>query len=362
MKITKSSAFKKHLKRSLSISLLGLSASVLFSPAIHSAEPVTAPKLTSAASKPLKALSDPLLSVDMNRAKIVSQVVSRWQGDVATAKRGDFSAELAGLRADQLLAVSLAASFDGVLDVLDGQTSSKQPVGGLSLIQASKSGSQTKALGDAAIDLAYTPLTPCRLLDTRTGQTSALGQLGGTFTPNTVRSIVPAGACGIPAAGVKNLFVGFTTINNTPNSGGFLSLLGPGAPLTTSNDIFNIGAQLSSGSSTVPTGTAGQFDIFVATAIHMSSSISSAISPPPPAEISPIVSVAVMCSQSPTPIQRITVRHYAPSALALPVGVLAYGVHMQAAASASTEPQALAAMVYSVSHLGQDTAYIRRET
>ena len=65
---------------------------------------------------------------------------------------------------------------------------------------------------------------------------------------------------------MKNLFVGFTTVNNTPNSGGFLSLLAPAAPLATSVDIFNIGTILSAGNATVPTGAAGQFDVFVATA------------------------------------------------------------------------------------------------
>jgi Chaperone of endosialidase len=243
--------------------MFGVAASSFVAPAINAAGLSAPPKITVAAVLPAEVLSDPLLSVDMNRTQIVSQLVKRWQGEIANSKVANFKAEAGGLRADQLLSAAAATRFDDVLDILDSQVKSSPRLGALTSLQG---GSLAKSVGDANADLAYTPLTPCRLLDTRTGQTSALGQLGGTFTPNTVRNIVPAGVCGIPAAGVKNLFVGFTTINNTPNSGGFLSLLGPGAPLTTSNDIFNIGAQLSSGSGTVPTGTAGQFDIFVATA------------------------------------------------------------------------------------------------
>jgi Chaperone of endosialidase len=248
---------------SRAMSMFGVATILFVAPAINAAGLSAPPKMTVATVLPAEVLSDPLLSVDMNRTQIVSQLVKRWQGEIANSKVANFKAEAGGLRADQLLSAAAATRFDDVLDILDSQVKSSPRLSALTSLQG---GSLAKSVGDANADLAYTPLTPCRLLDTRTGQTSALGQLGGTFTPNTVRNIVPAGVCGIPAAGVKNLFVGFTTINNTPNSGGFLSLLGPGAPLTTSNDIFNIGAQLSSGSSTVPTGTAGQFDIFVATA------------------------------------------------------------------------------------------------
>ena len=260
-------------RRALAVSLFGLSAGIFISPLISAAEATAMPKAIDMAAAIAKTRPDPLLSIDMNRANIVSGLAARWQGDTANGKRANFKAELAGLRADQLLTISRMDSFEDIADLLDGQATGTQTRGALSTLSATQTGGKASGeastrlvLGDPTTDLAYTPLTPCRLFDTRSGQTSALGQLGGTFLPNTVRSIVPAGACAIPGTGVKNLFVGFTTVNNTPNSGGFLSLLAPGAPLTTSVDIFNIGAILSAGNATVPTGAAGQFDVFVATA------------------------------------------------------------------------------------------------
>lgn len=260
-------------KKVLVISLFGFSAGICTSPLISAAEASATPKAVDMAAATTNARRDPLLAIDMNRANIVSGLVTRWQGDVAIGKRANFKAELAGLRADQLLAVSEMDNPLDVSDLLDAHATATPTRGALSTLGVSKTGGKTPgeastglAVGDASTDLAYTPLTPCRLFDTRTGQTSALGTLGGTFLPNTVRSIVPAGTCAIPATGVKNLFVGFTTVNNTPSSGGFLSLLAPAAPLTTSVDIFNIGSILSAGNATVPTGAAGQFDVFVATA------------------------------------------------------------------------------------------------
>ena len=239
----------KTWKKVLAISLVGFSAGIFTSPLISAAEASATPKVLDMAAATTNARRDPLLAIDMNRANIVSGLVTRWQGDVAIGKRANFKAELAGLRADQLLAVSEMDNPLDVSDLLDAHATATPARGALSTLAASKTGGKTPgeastglALGDASTDLAYTPLTPCRLFDTRTGQTSALGTLGGTFLPNTVRSIVPAGSCTIPATGVRNLFVGFTTVNNTPNSGGFLSLLAPAAPLTTSVDIFNNGS------------------------------------------------------------------------------------------------------------------------
>ena len=246
-------------------SLFGFIACVFTYAPSYAIEAVAAPIAELPRAQSANVRADPLLSVDMNRTEIVSRIMKQWQGEVSVAERENFKTELVGLRADRLLAVSLVGTFDGVIGVLDGQLESNKVLATLKPRNGG-SGSIAMGLGDPNSNLLYTPLTPCRLFDTRTGQSSALGQVGGIFLPNTQRSIVPTGACAIPATGVKNLFVGFTTVNNTPNSGGFLSLLAPAAPLTTSVDIFNIGAILSAGNATVPTGAAGEFDVFVATA------------------------------------------------------------------------------------------------
>jgi hypothetical protein len=211
--------------------------------------------------------ADPLLSVDLNRTEIVGRLMTQWQADVGAPQRDSFKQKLAGLRADRLLAVSLVGSFDGVLQVLYGQERADQAaVARNTLSGLGNTRESQKALGDANIDLVYTPLTPCRLFDTRTGQSSALGTIGGIFAPNTRRTVSPAGACGVPASGVKSLVMGFTTRNSTPNTGGYLAVVAPSAAITATVDIFNLGSEWSASNIIAPTSGSGQFDVFVNTA------------------------------------------------------------------------------------------------
>lgn len=203
--------------------------------------------------------ADSLLSVDVNRRDIVSRLLTQWQSEVPEAQRDSLKRMLTGLRADRLLAATLVGSFESLLEVVQSQEGATR---GMASIATARSGEQ-KALGDANIDVVYTPVTPCRLFDTRVGQPSALGTLGGSFTPNSGRNIVPSGACGIPGTGVKSLLISFTTLNNTPSSGGYISMLAPAAPVTTTSDIFNNGQQWSASVTAVPTGTAGQFVVYV---------------------------------------------------------------------------------------------------
>ena len=130
------------------------------------------------------------------------------------------------------------------------------------------SGESQKAVGDNDVVGWFRPLTPCRLLDTRN-----LGApIGGpAFSPNTVRPIspqnpLPANKCGIPSGNVTALQVVFSTQNYTVNSGGYITFKAPGAPITTVNTVYNLGAQWAAASAVVPTNSAGEFDIWVATA------------------------------------------------------------------------------------------------
>jgi hypothetical protein len=84
-------------------------------------------------------------------------------------------AMLMGLRADHLLAASLAGSLSGLRDVLANSLSSTTAVKSSRL--------HAMALGDTSDDLVYTPVSPCRLFDTRPAQ----GGLG-VMTPNVRRT------------------------------------------------------------------------------------------------------------------------------------------------------------------------------
>jgi hypothetical protein len=109
------------------------------------------------------------LSIDQNRTTVVDRVVAAW-GDALVAvdvglTKDELRTVLNGLRSDQLLAASLAGSLDGLRNVIANALTANAPI--------AKSLVQTKALGDAGDDLVYTPVVPCRIIDTR--------NVGGTF-------------------------------------------------------------------------------------------------------------------------------------------------------------------------------------
>jgi len=124
--------------------------------------------------------SAPLLVVEQQRASIVARLAQQWGPafDALPGARQRSHEALANtlwtLRADRLFAVSLAGELDAVEAVL---ADAAQDVHGESTRSV-----QVKALGDANADLTYTPLVPCRILDTR-----AAGG-GGPLAPNATRT------------------------------------------------------------------------------------------------------------------------------------------------------------------------------
>lgn len=97
-----------------------------------------------------------------------------------------------------------------------------------------------KTLGAAATDLVYTPITPCRILDTRV----AGGPLGGGFTRD-FNAVVGSGGnfssqggsatdCGVVAAGQAAVVINVTAV--TPSGAGFATVYPFGAtrPLASS--------------------------------------------------------------------------------------------------------------------------------
>ncbi len=174
---------------------------------------VLSPVATSATE--LSLAPNPWLAVDRNRDGIVSDVVARWAEVTKSAKTGVLSETelrdaLAKLRADQLFSASLAGNYAALLNVFveagalsDGKASAKP---------------QQKVAGSGP-ELVYTPITPCRILDSRFG-------VGGSFAAGATQSFKatnPAGTfssqggsptnCGIPvkAAAVTLNFTVFNT-------------------------------------------------------------------------------------------------------------------------------------------------------
>lgn len=138
-----------------------------------------------------------LLAIDQNRSTVVDRVVERFGAALEAADAGltrdQLRTMLTGLRADHLLAASLAGNLDGLRNVLANAITTSLPVQPGLLA--------TKTLGDANDDLAYTPISPCRILDTRAA--------GGALAANSTRTFVgfsanfstqggTATSCGMP--------------------------------------------------------------------------------------------------------------------------------------------------------------------
>ncbi len=143
-------------------------------------------------SKELGAAPSPLLAIDQNRATVVERIVGRvgrcaGAGRMRESMRSSCATMLRAMRADQLLAASLAGSLEGLRNVIATSLVSEAEVKP-SLLHA-------KALGDANQDVVYVPVTPCRLVETR-GTFLAVYQTGGAYAPAEVRTYTVEGGNG----------------------------------------------------------------------------------------------------------------------------------------------------------------------
>ena len=135
---------------------------------------------------------DSLLAVDMNRATVIEGIVYTW--GPALQQSGGVSSDalremLQKLRADHLLAASVAGSLTGLLDVLTGA------------LPTSKQGVLAKA--DVGPESIYTPVTPCRLVETRSTY-PAVYPNGGPFLANTSRNYAIRSGNGVCVAQLPN--------------------------------------------------------------------------------------------------------------------------------------------------------------
>ena len=164
--------------------------------------PSSAPRLAAPIVAPLRPGASALLAIDQNRTTVIDRIVTQWGGSLAQSSAAlpaeQLRTLLSGLRADHLLAASLAGNLDGLRNAISTAVTSTAVV--------SPSLLHTKALGDANDDLVYTPINPCRIVDTRLGAGGFLGndterdwkvsRPGGNFTDQGGSS----SDCAIPAS------------------------------------------------------------------------------------------------------------------------------------------------------------------
>jgi hypothetical protein len=130
--------------------------------------------------------ADSLLAIDRNRGVVIEQIIRQFKGGFAAGQEKMVRETLQSLRADHLLAASLAPSLPGLLAAIN---SADTGVGAAPI--------SPKALGDPTADLVYTPRTPCRLFDTRPTQ-NGLGALipGVTRTYSATAPVAQQGGPG----------------------------------------------------------------------------------------------------------------------------------------------------------------------
>jgi len=150
----------------------------------------------------LSAAPSPLLAIDQNRSTVIDRIVGEWGEALLHSNAGIDPAQLrtmlTGMRSDYLLAASVAGTLDGLRNVISSALITTAPV---------KPPMQLKSLGDASDDLVYTPVVPCRIVDTRTSQ-GGPGAIG-SFATYDIKVWVASGGfsaqggdasnCNIPA-------------------------------------------------------------------------------------------------------------------------------------------------------------------
>ena len=109
-----------------------------------------------------KIVPSPQLAIDQNRTTVVERIVGQWGDALYASNAGIGAAELrqllSAMRSDHLLAASLAGTLNGLRDVMANALVATSGVSH-NLIR--------KSLGDTGDDLVYTPVVPCRIVDTR---------------------------------------------------------------------------------------------------------------------------------------------------------------------------------------------------
>jgi hypothetical protein len=160
-----------------------------------------------------------LQQIASDKAPYATAIVQRWESDARASDRWDanYSTELfnalMGLQPENLLAAGQAGSYKAVLAII-----ANGPV--------AKSGATITPnyLGDILDDLVYTPITPCRIVDTRFATSYPFQLVGGTTYSFDVdgsnfsaQGGNPSG-CGIPF-GVPRAVDMTLTVTNTSGFG-----------------------------------------------------------------------------------------------------------------------------------------------
>lgn len=135
---------------------------------------------TAVADPAVAAQQEALSTVQATRAAVIGEIVDRWRSSLPKANPSQNIADGAVAMAAKLqLAtpeVLLAASRAGSLEELNALTASSWKGPGTIVLEPGQA--ITNTIGSLSTDLVFTPITPCRIVDTRLATGGWFGKLG----------------------------------------------------------------------------------------------------------------------------------------------------------------------------------------
>lgn len=209
-----------------------------------------------------------------DKAGYAEKIVQRWEAAARQSGRWDerwhkdLTDALSNLSPDNLLAANKAETFETMMAVLaqgpQAVTAKPASSAAASTLQAQDTVIAPLALGSFSSDLVYTPVTPCRIVDTRNA--------GGPIPINTQRTFDMdgsdfsaqggfAGPCGIPF-GVATAVAMTITATQPTTGGNFRAWALGAAPVAT---VLNFAAgQTVANTTIVPVSPGGGADFTIA--------------------------------------------------------------------------------------------------
>jgi hypothetical protein len=228
------------------------------------------PGVVDGADQAALAQQQELSRIEGARAQVIREILDQWSSSLRPANwemndDGGLGALTAALRrasAERLLAASRAQSFDE-LEALLGARGEDPGMVRLEPGQAIPS-----TLGSTAGDLVFTPLTPCRIIDTRL----ASGGLAGRIGPNTGKQFQVnmadystqggfAGTCGL---GFRVEAVAVNIVSTDQTGVGNLRVIQSGGGIPNAALLnYTPGVNLANGAVVRSSATSGLGDIYI---------------------------------------------------------------------------------------------------
>ncbi len=213
-----------------------------------------------------------LQQVLADKTAYADSIVRRWEGAARASGRwddnyaSDMQRALLKLRPEKLLMIGEAPSLEDVMHVLaTGHLMSKAPS------DPSAQAPEPEMLGDLGDDLVFTPVTPCRIVDTRyaaagailAGQTRYFDMDGSNFSTQGGYS----GSCGIPYGVARAVAMTITVAG--PGGPGHFRLWGGGSMPNSSVLNYMAGDTLANTTVTpVVPGVGNDFSLYSVATAH----------------------------------------------------------------------------------------------